>query len=387
MPRVDGLPALDLDALTTEDLEARLDATEPLTVGLEEELLLLDPGDLDLTPRAAELLGRLDGDRRFKPELPAAQLEIVTEPAPTAPDAIAALLQGRRDLDRAASGAARPAGLGLHPFAASEGELSGLDRYDWTRGEYAVIARRQLVSALQVHVAVGGAERTRCVYNALREYLPELAALSANARYYEGRDTGMASMRPKIAENLPRQGMPPPIESWDGFLDELRWGVSSGAMPTAGQWWWELRPHLAFGTLEVRVADTQTLIAEAAGVVALTHSIVAWLAQRHDQSDLPPAAPTWRIEQNRWSAGRHGVEGRMADLRSGAAEPTRDRLRRLIEQVRPVAAQIGTAELLPCAERLVERNGAIRQREIGSEAGPEGLARWAADQFLDEAGL
>jgi carboxylate-amine ligase len=385
---VDGLAALDLGELSPERLESLFDATEPLTVGIEEELLLLAPDDLDLAPRAQELIDRLDGDQRFKRELPAAQLEIVTAPAKRAADAVDALLQGRRDLAAAGAGLVRPAGIGLHPFAAAEGELSDLDRYEWTRREYACIARRQLVSALQVHVAVGGAERTRCVYNALREYLPEIAALAANARFHEGRDTGMASMRPKIAENLPRQGLPPPIESWSSLLAELRWGVRSGAMTAAGQWWWEVRPHLAFGTIEVRVPDTQTLIAEAAAVVAFVQSLVAWLAQRHDRSDLPPdPVPSWRIEQNRWSAARHGVEGQMADLRSGAPEPTRERLGRLLQELAPSAKGLGCTQLLACAERLVERNGAIRQRELGESGGPEEVARWCVEHFLDEEGL
>lgn len=385
---MDGLAALDLGELSPEKLESLFDATEPLTVGIEEELLLLAPIDLDLAPMAKELIDRLDGDRRFKRELPAAQLEIVTEPAKRATDVIGALLQGRRDLAAAAAGLVRPAGIGLHPFADVEGELSALDRYEWTRAEYACIARRQLVSALQVHVAVGGAERTRCVYNALREYLPEVAALAANARFYGGRDTGMASMRPKIAENLPRQGLPPPIESWSSLLAELRWGIRSGAMSSAGHWWWEMRPHLAFGTIEVRVPDTQTLIAEAAAVVAFVQSLIAWLAQRHDGSDLQPdPIPSWRIEQNRWSAARHGVEGRMADLRSGAPEPTRERLGRLLEELAAAAEALGCAQLLGCAEPLVERNGAIRQGELADAEGAGEVARWSADHFLDEEGL
>ena len=386
MPPVDGLAALG--ELSPEKLESLFDATEPLTVGIEEELLLLAPGDLDLAPRAQELIDRLDGDRRFKRELPAAQLEIVTEPASRAADAVASLLRGRRDLAAAAAGLVCPAGVGLHPFAPAEGELSDLDRYDWTREEYASIARRQLVSALQVHVAVGGAERTRCVYNALREYLPEIAALAANARFHDGRDTGMASMRPMVAENLPRQGLPPAIESWSALLEELRWGIKSGAMTATGQWWWEMRPHLTFGTIEVRVPDTQTLIAEAAAITAFVQSLVAWLAQRHDGSDLPTdLVPRWRIEQNRWSAARHGVEGRMADLRSGVPEPTRERLDRLLRNVAPTATALGCEQLLACCEQLIDRNGAIRQRELGESGGPGEVARWCAEHFLDEEGL
>ena len=98
---------------------------------------------------------------------------------------------------------------------------------------------------------MGGHARTLAVYNALRSHLPELAALAANAPYYAGRDTGLASVRPKICDLLPRQGVPPAIPSWDAYVSALRWGAAAGALPEPGRWWWELRPHPDHGTLEL----------------------------------------------------------------------------------------------------------------------------------------
>ena len=164
------------------ELRRRFDRAGALTVGVEEETMLLDPVTLDLAPRAAAVLARLADDLRFTSELPAAQLEIATAPAASAVDAVAQLAAARRELARAAAGIARPAVAGMHPFAAPDGALSGGPRYDRLAAEYGPIARRQLVASLQVHVAVGGAERSLAVYNALRSYLPELAALAANAR-------------------------------------------------------------------------------------------------------------------------------------------------------------------------------------------------------------
>ena len=228
--------------------------------------------------------------------------------------ALAALERGRHDLASAAAGIAEPAVAGVHPFAAARGVLASGKRYDRTHERYASIAERQLVASLQVHVAVGGAALTLDVYNALRSYLPEIAALAANAPIHEGADTGLASVRPTIAVGLPRQGLPPRLESWDEFAAELRWGASAGAVTEPRQWWWELRPHVAFGTLEVRVADGQTTLADAAGVVAFVHALVAWLRERVIGGEAPLAAPTWRIAENRWAALRYGVEGEMADL-------------------------------------------------------------------------
>lgn len=364
------------------ELRRRFDAVGGFTVGVEEEVMLLDPQTLQLAPFAATLLDRLDGDERFKPELPAAQLEIATRPAASVADAVAQLALARRDLVAAADGLVLPAVVGAHPFSAPEGVLVSGPRYDALRDEYGPIARRQLVAGLQVHIAVGGADRTLAVYNGLRGHLPELAALAANAPFHAGRDSGLASVRPTICTLLPRQGVPPQLESWEQYAAELRWGAAAGAVPDPRRWWWELRPHPAFGTLELRVPDAQTTIVEAAGVIAVAQALVATLAERHDAGGPPVTAPTWRIEENRWSALRHGLDGTMADLRTGERTPTRDRLSALMRTIAPAAERLGAGDAVTAAAASLVSNGAIRQREITRERGLDGLTRWLAERFL-----
>ena len=358
-------------------LRAAFGAPSPLTVGVEEEVMLLDAGTLDLAPRAEEVLVRLEGDARFTRELPASQLEILTTPTATAGEAVAQLAEGRRALAAAVGDEMRLAAAGAHPFAETEGVLSTGGRYDAIADEYGVIARRQLVFALQVHVAVRGEERALAVYNALRSYLPELAALAANAPFHGGRDTGLASVRPTIGEQLPRQGVPPPIASWEEHAEALGWFADRGG------WWWELRPHPAHGTLELRVPDTQTTLTDAAAVVAVAHALVGRLCERHDAGEQLPVAPTWRIEENRWSATRHGVEGALRDLATGEPMPTRERLRALLAELAPSAERLGCAAELAGAEALVEANGAIRQRRVGDA---RAATAWMADMFLQDIG-
>jgi hypothetical protein len=162
---------------TAEDLRVAFEAPEPLTLGLEEELMLLDPESLDLLPRAAEVVDAA-GDERVKLEMPASQLELTLPPARTVPEAIAALAAGRRDLAAAAAPVGRLAAAGVHPFAEPLGRLNQGERYALTEREYGSIARRQLVCALQVHVAIGGADRSLAVYNGLRAWLPLVAAVA-----------------------------------------------------------------------------------------------------------------------------------------------------------------------------------------------------------------
>src|SRR4051794_16611412 len=321
--------------------------------------MVLDPVTLDLAPVADKIeAGKL--------ELPASQLELVTEPANTVPEALEQLAAARAEAARAAEGIARLAAAGVHPFAAPLGVLNRGERYEHIEAEYGDVARAQLVCALQVHVAVGGAERTLAVYNALRGYLPELAALAANAPFYAGRDTGMASVRPLIGALLPRQGVPPVIGSWDHFEDTLAWGANSGAVAEPGRWWYELRPHVTFGTLELRVCDAQTTLEEAGAVAAFAHALVAWLAERLDAGEELGAPESWRIEENRWVACRAGVDGSFADLASGKRRPVREVLLGRLETLAPVAERLGCARELAAAEPLIVRNGALRQREIGA---------------------
>ncbi len=369
--------------MDADRLADAFDRVEPFTVGLEEEVMLLDPDTLDLSERAPELLQRLGGCPPFKLELPASQIELVTRPCHSAPGAIAELATARGELLVAAAGLVRPAVAGAHPFSAAEGALNPGPRYERVAAEYGWVARRQLVCALQVHVAVGGAGRTLAVYNALREELPALAALAANAPLRGGRDTGLASIRPLISGLLPRQGVPPALASWDELADHLRWGATAGAIPEPGFWWWELRPHPRFGTLELRVPDAQSTLADAAAVAAVAHALVVELAERHDAGELGPAAPSWRIAENRWSACRHGLDGVLADLRSGETVPTRGHVEALIDRLEPIAARLGAGNALAEARRLARRNGAECQRAVAVEHGPMALTRWLADSFGD----
>jgi carboxylate-amine ligase len=350
------------------------EATPP-TVGLEEEVMLLHPRTLDLAPDAADLLRALDGDPRFTRELPASQIEIVVPPAATVTEASAFLGRARGDLARATAGRCVLAVAGVHPFASGEGVLNAGARHEAIAAEYAIVARRQLVCALQVHVAIRGADRALAVYNAARSFLPELAALAANAPLHDGRDTGMASIRPVICGQLPRQGVPPPLFSWNAYADALAWAGDPGS------WWWELRPHPRHGTLEFRVPDAQTTVRDAAAVAAVVQSLAVWLADRHDDGETLPVADTWRIEQNRWSAARHGVQGEMRDLVSGRSEPTRERLHQLLTQLGPVAQRLGCAAELGAAWALVTANGAIALR-AGADGDPVTATRWLADRFL-----
>jgi carboxylate-amine ligase len=216
---------------------------------------------------------------------------------------------------------------------------------------------------------VTGAERAVAVFNALRSYLPELAALAANAPFHEGHDSEMASIRPKISEGLPRQGVPPPVAD----IDEL-----AGAL-------WELRLHPVLGTVEVRAPDQQTTVGETAAVAAVVHALVADLAARHDAGESLAVHPSWRIAENRWAAGRYGLAGTLADLDTGARQPTRERVMALLDRLGPRATDQGCDRELAGARLMALQNGAERQRAVAGEGDLRALVGWLADRFSPRA--
>ena len=354
--------------MTPEALRERFDAPDAIGIGIEEELFLLDAGTLDLLPSAREVLARVGDDPRFKLELPASQLEIVTPPCPDVETAVEALRAARRDLAAAAAPFGRLMTAGAHPTTAESGTLTDDPRYRRTLAEYGERARRQLVAGLHIHVSIGGAERTLAVYNALRSYLPELAALAANAPFHAGRDTGLASIRPTIAVQLQRQGVPPAIPSWEWFAQALTWGERSDTVPDARRWWFELRLHATYGTLELRAPDAQSSVEDVHGVAAFTYALIHSLAARFDAGEPLPVHDAWRIDENRWAAMRSGVEGRLADLETGARVPTRELLLSRLE---------GLEGDFTHTRALIEANGAIRTRAVGVD----GAAAYLADRF------
>ncbi len=357
---------LDLD-----DVRRVFDAVEPDTIGLEEEVLLLDRMSRRPVPVAAQVVTAMR-DAHIETELPACQVEIRSGQHADVTAAAAELRAERAALLDACGGQVLPVAAAVHPLVTG---LAAITPTDWGRilfEEYGEVVARQLVGALQVHVAVGGADRTLAVYNALRGYLPELAALAAAAPFHEGRDTGFASVRPLIASQLPRQGVPPSITSWAAFVDDLRWGTESASVPNPGRWWWELRPHVLHGTVEVRVPDVQPTVEGASAVASVVHALVRHLVARYDAGEALSVPATWRIAENRWCALRDGTHGHLADLVSGDVIPTTKRLHQLIDVV-----ELHADGPLDGARALAEHNAADDLRDHGLD----GALPWLCEVF------
>jgi carboxylate-amine ligase len=354
-------------------------AAPALTVGLEEELILVDAESLLPVDAIEPVLALVKGDDRFTAELRASQVELRTPICMTVADACRELSNARRLLLALLTGEVRLLAVGTHPVAAGPIVVTQRDRYQRIAYAWGWVTRRGHPSGLHVHVGVGDPGEALAVYNAARSYLPEIAALAANSPFFEGTDSGLASTRLKLTEDWPRAGVPPVFPSWRKLAEFAIWARSGETPADLSYLWWDLRPRPDYGTLEFRVADTQLTPNDAGAIAAFCQTLVAALADRRRRGQPLPIHETHLLSENRWRALRDGVEGTLIDPDSGRCEPTRDRIARLLVELEPHAGELGCTSELGHAQAMLDANGAIRQRTAAAESGIGGLLAWLAD--------
>jgi carboxylate-amine ligase len=365
-------------------LRRAFDAVSDLTVGAEEELLLLDPGTLAPAAASEWLLAGLGESRMHRPELWSAQVELVTDVGDSPAAVVADLRAARMQLVEAAAGRLRIAGLGTHPMALPAQTFSPGDRYAEIVEHHRLGARLgALASGLHVHVAVQGADRALAVYNAVRGYAPLFTALAANAPFIAGEDTGLATVRPMLADGLPRQGVGPHLPTWSDLEELVEWGRRTGAIPDPAKLWWECRLNLRLGTVELRAPDAQSSLDDDHALIALTHALVADLCERLDGGERLPAHDTLRIQENRWRAMRFGMKAELIDLESDRPVHARDAVAGLLDRVARHAPPAGLAHVRSLAARDEPR----AQRRAARLHGPAAIVARAADSVETELGM
>jgi carboxylate-amine ligase len=366
---------------SVQQLRAAFDASSlSLTVGAEEELMLVDPDDGRLVGAIEDVLRSVGGDARFQAEFRAAQVELVTRPCLSAVDAGRELAAARLDLDDAIGPDLATLASGSHPTALRLGRITPGERYRAVARDNPWAAREMLTCGLHVHVGVTGADRALAVYNALRSHLPEFAALSANSPFHAGERTRVASTRMLLNRSLARCGVPPAFDDWDAYAQFTAWGRAGGAIPGTSYHWWDLRLHPGLGTVELRVCDAQTELDDTISLVALFQALVACLAERYDAGEPLPVHDAHRISESLWLAAHIGAERELLDLDTGVRRPLADRVAELLETLEPTSRELGTEPELARIARLATACGADHQRRLAAEMGIEALpVRLAAE--------
>ena len=354
-----------MNSVDLDRAEETFAASRDLTVGLEEEFSILDPDTLELTPRFEELRDAAAYDpvlsEAVAGELISSEIEIISGVSADIHDALARQRERRRRLFALAAGRGAALGsTGTHPWADYRRQpIIDTEHYRRVAEGLKYVAWRNNTFSLHVHLGINGIDRAVKVCDRLRPVLPLLLAISANSPFLDGQDSGLQSARTQsFTKSFPRCGVPDHFGGWGAYRDYIAFLIETRSIVEFTQVWWSVRPHFAFGTVEVRICDSQATAQESDALASLMVACVAQAARDVDEG-VPFAAPAPRlIEENMWRAIRHGLEGTMIDLERREEYPARATIERLAAWTAPVRAELGIDPSFP------ERNGAQRQRQL-----------------------
>jgi carboxylate-amine ligase len=348
------------------------------SLGVEMELMLIDPESRELVKGAHEMLGEMgeghpDGVHpKAKAELLQSTVEIITGICRSVGEARADLAA---TLDELTAYTERRGLLlmcaGTHPFSNPVNqEVTPNDRYRRLVEEMQWPARQMQIFGIHVHVGMRSGEKAIAVVNALSAYIPHFLALSASSPYWMGQDTGLASVRSKVFEGLPTAGPPWQLTGWaqfERFMDTL---ITAHTIATIREVWWDIRPHPTFGTVELRICDGLTNLREVAAMAALSQCLVHRFDRLLDRGYTLPIPRAWVVRENKWRAARHGIDAAIIVDDEGNTVPLRDAVTELVEELTPIARQLGCVSELHDILAILERGPSyIRQREVVDAGG------------------
>jgi carboxylate-amine ligase len=343
--------------------EPRFGDGTPFTLGVEEELFLVDAGSGRQIDAREEVLDQADPPARGEVtgEVHACEVELITDVCATAAEAIGVLADLRRAVLATGTGLL---GSATHPSAEEgESEISDTERYRFVSSQLGDAAASP-VAALHVHVGMPDASTAIRAFNGLRRHLPLIEALAANSPFRHGRDSRFASARELGLRAWPRSGAPREMADYDDFVAFAERLTRAAGVPDYTFNWWKLRPHPRLGTVEVRALDVQDDLARTASLVALVHSLA-----RHEADAEPrPAPPAEILEEASYRAGREGLAAELPDA-DGHPRPLATVLEETLALARPAAAELGCTEELEGIAALVETGGGAGLQRADCERG------------------
>ena len=348
-------------------------SSDPYTIGLEEEVMLVDAEhDWALARRVDEVIPALTPDlaAHVSAETQNSVLELASSPHHSAGDAAAQARELRTKLAAQLNPMALwAAAAGTHPLAIwTDTRISGGERHQTVYGLMRELARREPTFGLHVHIGVADPDSAVTLYNRLRTHLPLLLALSANSPYWQGRDSGLSSARTPIFQAFPRVGVPRPFDSYEEYVEAIDLLLRCEAIPEPTYLWWDVRLQPRFGTVEIRIMDVQSSPDFTHALVGLVQTI-AHLELEEGFHVSPLAGQNEVLIENRFSASRDGMHALLIDPLTETRVRADEVMTALLEVARPHAQQLGCESALDTAAELAASNGAQRQRTIFAETG------------------
>ena len=342
------------------------------SLGVEVELQLVDQSTRQLTPLGPEVLRALEGNPHVKPELLQSTIELNTgvcaDVKEVQRDLESVLVEVRSVCDDLGC---KMISAGTHPFSTwPQQAITQEDRYRELVERVQWPAQRLMIFGLHVHVGMDSAEKSVAVFNALTGCIPQLLALSASSPFWQGNDTGLASVRSKVFEALPTAGLPETLVNWGEFQNFMNTLITAGAIESIREVWWDIRPHPGFGTVELRVCDGMPTMRELLAVVAFTHCAAVWLAREYEEGRLKPLDRHWVTSENKWRAARWGLDAQMILDDHGTQMRNDKRIAEMLAKLRPLGKELNCAAELANVEEILELGPSyLRQRKIFEQTG------------------
>ncbi|HEX8803743.1 MAG TPA: glutamate--cysteine ligase [Acidimicrobiales bacterium] len=365
-------------------------ASERSSLGVEWELELVDLDTGELSSGSNQILADMSPPNggphpKAKHELLQSCVEVITDVCTTVAQARADLAGTVGEVQAAAA----KLGLGVmcsgsHPTTDwVTQEISDDERYRELVERNQWLARQLQIFGVHVHVGVRSPEKVMPIVNALLSYVPHFLALSASSPYWIGSDTGLASYRSKIFEALPTAGLPYQLSGWDQFERYMELLISTNAIQTVREVWWDIRPHPNFGTVELRICDGLPTLDEISAMAAMSQCLVEQLDSQIDRGYQLPEPRAWVVRENKWRAARYGLDADIVVDARGTVRPVRIAVHDLVDELMPTARRLGCEEELAIVLRILEHGASYeRQRRVAAEHGGE--LRPVVDALLDE---
>jgi glutamate---cysteine ligase / carboxylate-amine ligase len=367
------------------------------TLGVEWELQLIDAHTRALRQDAREVLASLpdlaagNGTPKLRYELMQSTIELATGICSTVAEAKEDLAGTIAQLQRVTS--ARDMLLtcaGTHPFSNwRDAKMAPVQRYAELVEQMQWLVRRIQLFSVQVHVGLADGSTAIPIINALSRYLPHFLALTASSPYWNGEDTGLASVRAVIFGELPTAGPPHRLSDWKEFEDYMDTLLRAGTIRSIKEVWWDIRPHPDFGTIEIRICDGVPTLREIGMVAALSQCLVQQLSLQIERGYQLPSPPTWVVRDNKWRATRYGLDAIVITDDSGATAPMRDELYELVRELEPIADRLGCGSELGVVSEVLDQGASYeRQRAVTADGGALTevvdalVTEFAEDRFL-----
>lgn len=368
--------------------------TPTFTLGVEEEYLLVDRTTRDLVAAPDAMMAECQKvlKTRVSPEFLQCQIEVGTGVCKTIPQARGELCELRKTIsDIAGNYGLAPLAVATHPFADWQHQtFTNKQRYEELARDLAGVARRMLICGMHVHIGIEDEDVRIDLLGQMSYFLPHLLALSASSPFWQGQDTGLASYRLSVFDNLPRTGLPPLFNSFAEYARAVDTLIHAGVIEDATKIWWDLRPSDRFPTLETRICDVTPRLDDTVAIAALVQCVAHMLYRLRLSNQRWRQYERFLINENRWQAQRHGVSGKLMDFGKAELVKYPDLIDELLALVARDAEELGCSEqIVKVRDIVADGNSADRQRNVyksavESGADSEEAMRTVVDSLIEE---